>query len=125
MTSCASQRRIGRSELQSDLSSGISLASEARLYLQYSEEGRTLQSFSKGHFHYLAAEANRTEKELQQAVSAPEDTQTLHDARLQFGALSEQLALMGRSPSDANARFHSMRQLTEIGKAMEEAKGSQ
>jgi len=124
LTCCADQRRIDRSELKSDLKSGISLATEARLYLQFSAEGRTRQSFSKGHLHYLAEEANRTEKELQQAISAAEDTQTLNDARLQFGALSEQLTLMGQSPSDADARVHSMRQLTKICKAMEEAKGS-
>jgi hypothetical protein len=124
LSSCASHPRIDRDELLSDLRSGISLASEARLYLQYAAEGRTSQSFSEGHLHYLAEEANRTKKELQQAISAAEDTQTLNDARLQFGALSEQLTLMGQSPSDADARVHSMRQLTKICKAMEEAKRS-
>jgi hypothetical protein len=124
LTCCASQRRIDRDELQSDLKSGISLASEARLYLQYSAQGRTSQSFSEGHFYYLAGEANRTEKELQQAISTPEDTQALNEARLQFGALSGQLGLMEQKSSDANARVHSMRQLAEIGKAMEKAKSS-
>jgi hypothetical protein len=124
LTSCATPRRISHEELQSDLTSGISLASEARLYLQYSADSRTLQFFTKGHFHYLAEEANRTEKELQQVPSFPKDTQALNDARLQFRALSRQLALLGESPSDENGRIQAMRQLTEIGKAMEQAKDS-
>lgn len=124
MSSCASQQRIDHSELQSDLKSGISLASEARLYLQYSAQGRTSQSFSKGHLHYLAEEANHTEKELQQATSAPEDAQALDEARLRFRALYGQLAVMEQKSSDANARVDSMLQLEQIGKAMEKAKSS-
>jgi hypothetical protein len=125
LASCASQRRIDRDELRSDLTSGISLASEACLYLRYLAEGRGARSFSEGHLHYLAGEANRTGKELREAVSAPEDAQTLHEARLQFAALSEQLAQIGQESSDAKARILCMRQLKEIGKAMEEAKGTQ
>jgi hypothetical protein len=124
LTCCADKRRIDRSELKSDLKSGISLATEARLYLQFSAEGRTRQTFSKGHLHYLAEEANRTEKELRQAISAPEDTQALNEARLQFRALSGQLAGMEQKSSDANARYHSMLELVEIGKAMQKAKSS-
>ena len=124
LTSCATQRRIDRDDLNSDLTRGISLASEASLYLQYSAELRTSQSFSEGHLHYLADEANRIEKELQQAISAPEDTHTLNEARFQFQALSQQLVLMQQSSSDANAPLHSIRELDEIGKAMQQAKSS-
>lgn len=115
---------MSRDELRSALTSGVSLASEARLYLQYAAEGRTYRSFSEGHLHYLAEEAARTEKELRQAASAPEDTQVLDQARAQFGALSAELTLIDQNPSDAKALMLSMRRLAELGKAMEQEKSS-
>jgi hypothetical protein len=124
LTSCAHQQRMSRDELRSALTSGVSLASEARLYLQYAAEGRTYRSFSEGHLHYLAEEAARTEKELRQAASAPEDTQVLDQARAQFGALSAELTLIDQNPSDAKALMLSMRRLAELGKAMEQEKSS-
>jgi hypothetical protein len=122
LTSCTTQRKIDRDELKSDLASGVSLASEARLYLLYSAERGSLGSFSEGHLQYLAREANSTKKELEQDVAGSEDSQVLDASRAQFEALSRQLDLIASRSSDANARIHSMRQLTEIGRAMEEAK---
>ena len=124
LTSCAKQRMIDRDELRSDLTAGISLGSESRLYLQQTVEGRTSQSFSEGHLHYLAEEANRTERELQQSVASSEDVQTLNQSRLQFEALSWELTTSGQKPSDPKAIVNSIRRLAEIGKAMEKTKSS-
>jgi hypothetical protein len=122
--SCARQRTIDRDELRSDLTAGISLASETILYLQYAMEGRTSQSFSKGHLHYLAEEADRTKKELEQSVSSPEQAPKLQQTRLQFEALAQELTNISQKSSDPNALTSSMHRMNEIGKAMEKIKGS-
>jgi hypothetical protein len=123
-TSCARQRTIDRDELRSDLTAGISLGSEANLYLQSAVEHRTSRSFSQGHLRYLAEEATRTKKELQQSVASPKDAATLKQACLEYEALSQELTLVGEKPSESNALLKSMRRLTEIGNALKKAKDS-
>ena len=122
--SCARQRTIDGDGLRSDLTAGISLASETSLYLQYALEGRTTQSFSKGHLHYLAEEAGRTKKELEQSVSSPAEGANLQQTCLQFEALAQELTSITQKSSDPNALTSSMHRMNEIGKAMEKIKGS-
>jgi hypothetical protein len=123
-TGCSKQRTIDRAELRSDLDAGISMSSEASLFLQSVAEDRTFQSFSQGHLRYLAEEANRTKKELHQSVASAQDAPTLKQACLQFDALSQELRAIGQKSSDPSALISSKRRLTEIGNAMEKAKSS-
>jgi hypothetical protein len=55
-TGCSGDKRVGKDELSSQLSLGVSLASEAELFIEYVREGRATTSYAQGHAMYLAEE---------------------------------------------------------------------
>ena len=123
LTSCTAQRKIDRDELKSDLASGVSFRLRRHVSIcSIQRKGARYGPFQKVIFSIWPGKPIPQRKSSSRMLLAPEDSQALDAARVQFEALSRQLALMASRTSDANARIHSMRQLTEIGRAMEEAK---
>jgi hypothetical protein len=123
LVSCSHQKTISTDKLRSEITSAASFAAEAEAFIDYALQGRTIRNFADGHMVYLADEANRSAKELHEAVSNASHQQLL-ECRKQLDSLANELAAARLAIGRPDVLAGAKQRIGKLRKAFEEIKAS-
>lgn len=98
---CSQQKTLSTEELTSEITSALSLASEAQLLTQVARSGRTTQHYVQEHAESLQQEAGDTSRKLEKPVATAPAQQTVSALKQALQAVSQDLAKLGSTREDA------------------------
>jgi hypothetical protein len=124
LASCSHQKTITREELRSQLTSAVSFAAEAEMFIDYVGQNRSTHNYAQGHIKYLADEVNRSLKELHDAVPGEGSEEKLRECRAQLDLLGRELTTVRLALHNAEALRGAKERIATIRKALERAKSS-
>ena len=116
-----SKRPIKAEELQSNVISGISLAQETEMFIDYVREGRSTSAFAKGHIKYLEDTAEDESKELRDKAAETKDQAKLQSCRASFDSLTRELESLGKQRGGDAELVAAKGRIAEIRKELQEA----
>ena len=121
---CSHQKTLDKQDLLSEVTSAESLAAESQMFVEYALQHRATKHFAKGHVEYLAEEAMRSAKELQQDLPPQGQDETLKKLRGQLQALSAELRTISGALEDDGALATGKKHIATIPQALHEVKSS-
>ena len=122
--SCSRQKTITTDELRSELTSAVSLAAETETIIDYVAQHRLTHNYALGHLGYLAREAQRSAKELDEASPEPATEQKLAESKEQVASLSKEIAAARASMGNPEALAATKQEIAHTRAAIEKVKAS-
>ena len=123
LSSC-SHDKVSPDEISSDLTSAVSLASEAQTFIDFVGQNRATDNYKKAQIRYLSEEAAKLATELHQAKtsSGPEDQ--LEECRKELDALVLELDRVAQDIDTPEALASHKQRLAVAQKALQQLRAS-
>jgi hypothetical protein len=121
---CSHQQRLSRDDLQSQLTSAASFASEAELFIEYVQQNRSTRAYAQGHTDDLTTEVKRSAEELRDASVSPELEPSLDLCRTQLGLLTNALSDLHSGFDNPDALAAAKEKVRKIEEALQNADSS-
>ena len=117
-------QRLSRDDLQSQLTSAASFASEAELFIEYVQQNHSTRAYAQGHTDDLTAEVKRSAEELREASVSPELEPSLDLCRTQLELLANALSDLPSGFSKPDALAAAKEKVRKIEDALQNAGSS-